>query len=183
VIITREQLKEVTGYDYYNEDIIQTKIAYKFFKDKVYPLGNIVSFTAPATQFSNMVHFCIELPTTSIWGGVVFQRLYNTIIAEMLSELVGSSVEVEDGELFIRKEFTSQGVIISRGKVSISSITERQRNVLIHIGISILANKNAPVYTYSTNINDDQIKRLQSQCIEAFYHTVLSIFISTTRIG
>jgi hypothetical protein len=191
MIITREQLKEVTGCDYYDGSILNRKFAYKFLQSKIHPLGNIITFISPANKHTDltqgsfasesMVHFCVEIPNLDILGGVSFQRLYNTIIAEILSRFVDAPTEVDDGNIFIRKEFSNKGIIISRGKASVTNIVGKQDSVLIHTGINLVAGASAPVFAYSTELTPENTIKFQKACEDAFYQTIASMFLSASK--
>lgn len=199
MIVTREQVKQLTGCDYYNGSIIHSRFAYKFFRDKVSPIGNIVTFAAPAkveTEFmidledvlskdfiysKNMVHFCYELPTTNLFGGVAFQRLYNSMIGDILSKTIERDVEVEGDDIFVRHEFQNKGIIIARGKASVSIVAEKQGAIVGHTGINIEAGEEAPSFAYSTGMSAEDVLKFQKECIDAFYNTTRSIFIATTK--
>jgi hypothetical protein len=200
MIITREKLNEMTGCDYYNGSIIHSRFAYKFFRDKTHPVGNIVTFVAPAiveTEFmidledviskdfiysENMIHFCFELPTTNLWGGVAFQRLFNSIIGDVLAGVINKPVEVDGDDIFIREDFVNRGIAHVRGKSSVSIVAEKQGAILGHTGINITAGDKAPTFAYSTNMNPAQVEAFQMKCIEVFYQTAHSIFIATTKV-
>lgn len=200
MIITREKLNEVTGCDYYDGRVIHSRFAYKFFRDKVHPVGNIITFAAPAkveNEFmidledvlskdfiysENMIHFCYEIPNVNLWGGIAFQRLFNTYIGDLLAGIIKAPVEVEGDDIFIRKEFNNKGVVIARGKASVSIATEKNGAVLGHTGINITAGSNAPSFAYSTNMSDAEVKEYQTKCVEIFYDTIYSIFVATTKV-
>lgn len=200
MIVTRENLKEITGVDYYDGSVIHSRFAYKFFRDKVLPIGNIVAFDSPTIVEADhmidlediitkdfiysdmMVNFIYEIPTTNLWGGVAFQRLYNSIIGNILADTIKEQVEVDGDDIFIRKEFTNKGIIITRGKSSVSIVTEKQGAILGHTGINIYAGEKAPAFAYSTNMSAEQSHIFKQKCVEAFYQTAHSIFVATTKV-
>jgi hypothetical protein len=200
MIVTREQLKEVTGVDYYDGSIIHNRFAYKFFRDKTHPVGNIITFVSPTIveadnmidledvitkdfiYSDSMVNFCFELPTTNLWGGVAFQRLYNSIIGNILADIIKEQIEVDGDDIFVRKEFTNKGIVITRGKSSVSIVTEKNGAILGHTGINVKAGEKAPAFAYSTNMSPLEVEEFQKKCIEAFYQTAHSIFIATTKV-
>lgn len=184
----------------YNGAFIHERFAYKYFRDKTLPIGNIVSFIAPAkveTAFmvdvedrlandfiysEKMVHFCYELPLANLWGGVAFQRLYNTMLGDLIADICKIPVEIEGDDIFVRKEFSAGGVIIARGKASVSIVTERQGAIVGHTGINIVAGDKAPSFAYSTNMTPEQALDFQRKAIEVFYQTVNSVFIATSKV-
>lgn len=200
MIITRDQLKEVTGVDYYDGSVIHSRFAYKFFRDKTHSIGDIVTFVSPtvveadnmidledviAKDFiysDSMINFCIELPTTNLWGGVAFQRLYNSVIGGILADIIKKEVEVDGDDIFVKDEFTKKGIVIMKGKASVSIASEKQGAILIHTGINISAGDKAPSFAYSTNMTPEQVREFQNKCIEAFYQMAHSIFIATSKV-
>jgi hypothetical protein len=186
--------------DIYDGSLIHSRFAYKFFRDKVIPIGNIVAFVAPMkveTEFmvdledvlskdfiysEKAVNFCYELPLVNLWGGVAFQRLYNSMIADTLAKTIQSPIEVSGDDIFVCKEFTQGGIVQTRGKASVSIVCERQGAVLGHTGINIIAGKEAPAFAYSTNMTDEQAENFMKECIKTFYQTVNSIFIATSKV-
>lgn len=200
MIVTREKLKEVTGVDYYDGSVIHSRFAYKFFRDKVHPVGNIVTFVSPTKveadfmcdlediitkdfiYSDSMINIIYELPCTNLWGGVAFQRLYNSIIGGILADIIGLQVEVKGDDIFIVKEFSNKGEVLQKGKASVSIVTDKQGAILGHTGINIIAGNEAPAFAYSTNLTSEQAVEFQRKCIEAFYQTAQSIFIATTKV-
>ena len=47
MIVNRTELKQVTGVDYYDGNLIHKPFAYYFFRNKILPIGNIIVFRAP----------------------------------------------------------------------------------------------------------------------------------------
>lgn len=101
MIITREQLKEVTGVDYYDGSIIHERFAYKFFKKEINAVGNIVAFISPMEVTDNLIdledslnkdyiyselamNFIMEIPRIDSFAGVAFQRLLNMQVGSLL---------------------------------------------------------------------------------------------------
>jgi len=78
--------------DFLKDSFIKERFAYKFFKEKVHPTGNIVSFRCatdimlPVTndriRSYDAIHFCWEIPNVQAFGGVVFQRHFLSFIGE-----------------------------------------------------------------------------------------------------
>ena len=200
MILSRPEVKKAFDVDYYDGSMIHSRFAYKVLRDKVTPAGNIISFVAPATveteymidledviqqdfiYSENMVHFCYELPLTNLWGGVAFQRLFNTIMADILGNVIQKPIEVSGDDIFVHDEFVKEGVTLPKGKASVSIVTECRGAILGHTGINISAGYKAPSFAYSTNMTDEQAQQFQQKCIEAFYQTVHSLFVATTKV-
>jgi len=199
MIVTQKTLKEITGCDYYDGSILHSRFAYRFFRDKVLAIGNIIAFISPTKVIENlvdvedamtkdyiysekMINLCYELPIPNLWGGVAFQRLYNSIVSDILSEQISANIDVIGDDIFVKKEFTQGGIVQTRGKASVSIVCERQGAILGHTGINIVAGKEAPAFAYSTNMTDEQAYIFMKQCINVFYETIGSLFIATTKV-
>lgn len=185
--------------DIYDGSLIHSRFAYKFFRDKVIPTGNIVGFIAPMrVTADNMldledilskdyiysdraINLCYEIPCTNLWGGVAYQRLFSSIIGNILAKYLNADVEIDGDDIFVKKEFTKNGIVQLKGKASVSIVTEKQGAILGHVGININAGNEAPPFAYSTNLTDNQAEGFMKDCIEAFYDSTQSIFVATTK--
>lgn len=193
MIINRDQLKEITGSDYYCGKAIHDRFAYKFYKKDVGPLGNIVSFIAPMEVTDNLIdledslnkdfiysekamNFIMEIPNQNIWGGVLFQRLLNAQVGSLLCEKYLKAEGYVDGDDIMIKE----GQRYKKASVSIAA--EKNGAVLIHLGINIDAGTRAPDFAYSTNLSDDQAYEFIAD-VEGIFHSIIQdVFVATTKI-
>lgn len=200
MILDRIQLKNIFGVDYYNGEQIHTRFAFRVYRDKVIPTGNIIAFVSPTIVESehmidlqdlldkdfiysdSMVNFCWELPLTNLYGGVCFQRLYCSMLGDMLAGIIKKNISVCGDDIFVEEEFKKNGIIIPRGKASVSIACERNGAILGHTGINIVAGEKAPDFAYSTNMNTNQTLDFMNKAIDAFYQTTQSIFIATSKI-
>ncbi len=183
----------------YDGSLIHKRFAYEHFREKVLATGNIVAFVAPmqvetdfmvdvedrlANDFiysEKAINFCYELPLTNLYGGICFQRLYNSMLADILAKSIEADIEVDGDDIMVCKEFTQGGVTQLRGKASVSIVCERGGVVLGHTGINITAGKKAPAFAYSTNMTDEQANAFMKQSIEAFYRTTMDVFVASTK--
>jgi len=199
MILNREQIKNIFGVDYYDGSQIHSRFAYKCFRDQVQPVGNIMAFVSPTEVTTNlidledaitkdyifsekMINFCYEIPNIDLWGGIAFQRLYNSYIGDILSNTIQAPVEVDGDDIFVKKEFTQGGVVQLRGKASVSIVHKIQDAVVGHTGINIIAGKKAPAFAYSTNMTDEQSDKFMKDCMLVFYQTSKDIFIASTKV-
>ena len=189
----------ITDQTIYNGDFIHQRFAYKYFRDRTLPIGNIVSFVAPVEVTINlidledslendyiysdsMVNFCWEIPNLDPFGAVCFQRLFNTTIANILHKIINKPIEMKGDDIMVHSEFTQGGVIQQKGKASVS-ITYSKDNIAIgHTGVNVVAGKKAPAFAYSTNLTPEQTVQFQNAVIDQFYAMVDNIFIATTKI-
>ena len=193
MIITRDQLKEVTGSDYYCGKAIHERFSYKFFKKEVNPLGNIVSFIAPMTVTDHLIdledslnkdfiysdsamNFIMEIPNQKIWGGVLFQRLLNAQVGSLLCTKYLQTEGYVDGDDIMVKWGDEHK------KASVSIAAEKNGAVLIHLGINIDAGKRAPEFAFSTNLPEDTAYEFMTEVESIFYSILESVFIATTKI-
>lgn len=183
----------------YDGSFIHKRFAYKYFRDRTLPIGNIVSFIAPVEVTLNlidledslekdyiysdsMVNFCWEIPNLDPFGAVCFQRLFNTAIANILHKQTGKMIQMKGDDLIVHAEHNQGGIIQQQGKASVS-ITYSKENVAIgHTGINIVAGKHAPAFAFSTNLTPEQAEQFQKAVIDQFYSMVDNIFIATTKV-
>lgn len=199
MILTRDDVKKIFGVDHYDGSQIHSRLAYKCFRDKVLPIGNIIAFVSPTIVTDNlidledaitkdyihsesMINFCYELPLANLWGGVAFQRLFNCMLGDLIANEIKVNTEIVGDDIFILNEFTQGGVTQLRGKSSVSIVCERQGAILGHTGINIVAGKDAPAFAYSTNMTKEQATNFMNNAIKIFYETANSIFIATSKV-
>lgn len=183
----------------YDGSFIHKRFAYKYFRDKTLPIGNIVSFVAPVEVTLNlidledslekdyiysesMVNFCWEIPNLDPFGAVCFQRLFNTAIANILYKSINKTIEMKGDDIMVHAEHNQGGILQTKGKASVS-ITYSKENVAIgHTGVNVVAGKKAPAFAFSTNLTPEQTIRFQNDVINQFYSMVDNIFIATTKV-
>jgi uncharacterized protein len=201
MIITREQLKEITNCDYYDGNALHARFAYKFFRKNTLPIGNIIAFRAPmvveaagmidsedilANDYiysDDAINFLWEIPNLDPIGAVAFQRLLNTQIANILSaKYLKAPIEVDGDDLIVHKEHNQGGVTQMKGKCSVS-ITYSNNNVALgHTGINIDAGKKAPAFAYSTKLGKEESEEFMKDVVELFYAMSEDIFLATTKV-
>ena len=183
----------------YDGSFIHKRFAYKYFRDRTLPIGNIVSFAAPVEVTLNlidledslekdyiysdsMVNFCWEIPNLDPFGAVCFQRLFNTAIANILHKIINKPIEMKGDDIMVHAEHNQGGIVQQKGKASVS-ITYSKENVAIgHTGVNVTAGKRAPAFAYSTNLTPVQTEQFQKAVIDQFYSMVDNIFIATTKV-
>jgi len=190
----------ITDQKIYDGSFIHTRFAYKYYRDRVLPIGNIVSFIAPVEVTLNlidledslekdyifsesMVNFCWEIPNLDPFGAVCFQRLFNTAIANTLYKIINKPIEMKGDDIMVHAEHNQGGIVQQKGKASVS-ITYSKDNVAIgHTGVNITAGKSAPAFAFSTKLNPEQAEKFQKSVNEQFYQMVDNIFIATCKIS
>ena len=191
----------VSDIELYDGNLIHSRFAYKFFRNKTLPIGNILAFRAPMLveaegmidnedllnndfiYSDSAINFVWEIPGLNSFGAVAWQRLFNTQIANILStQYLNAPIEVDGDDLMVHKEFEQHGIIQAKGKCSVS-ITYSKDNVAIgHTAINIVAGKRAPAFAYSTHLNEDQQQGFMKDVIDAFYAMNDDMFIATTKL-
>lgn len=189
----------ITDQKIYDGSFIHTRFAYKYYRDRVLPIGNIVSFIAPVEVTLNlidledslekdyifsesMVNFCWEIPNLDPFGAVCFQRLFNTAIANTLYKIINKPIEMKGDDIMVHAEHNQGGIVQQKGKASVS-ITYSKDNVAIgHTGVNIIAGKSAPAFAFSTKLTPEQAEKFQKSVNEQFYQMVDNIFIATTKV-
>ena len=193
MIINREQLKELTGSDYYCGKALHERLAYKLYKKEVNPLGNIISFVAPMLVTDHLIdledslnkdyiysdsamNFLMEIPGKDLWGGILFQRLLNAQVGSVLcGNYLQTSGFVDGDDIMVETEDGPK-------KASVSIAAEKNGAVLIHLGININAGERAPDFAYSTNLSEDQAYQFMSEVEDIFNSILADVFVATTKI-
>lgn len=185
----------------YTGPLLHNRFAYRYFKERVLPQGNIIAFRAPAKveasgmidmedvlngdfiYSDDMMHFLYEIPILSDpFGAVAFQRLYNSLIANTLSvAYVNAPIEMKGDDLLVHKPFTQNGVEQLKGKASVSIVHVKNGVTLGHTGINVSAGKAAPVFAFSTNLTDNQVENFMNDCINIFYSLVEDLFVASAK--
>ncbi len=185
----------------YDGDLIHHRFAYKHFRDRTLPIGNIVAFRSPMLveadgmideediikgEFiysDDAINFCWEIPNLDSFGAVAYQRLLNTQIAHILSsKYLNAPIELDGDDMIVHQEHTQGGIIQNKGKCSVSITYTKDGAALGHTGINIQAGDRAPTHAFSTGLRDDQIEPFMRDVIDLFYAINDDMFIATTKI-
>jgi len=202
MIISRDELKQITSFDYYQGNLIHEPFAYKVFREKTLPIGNIIAFRAPmkvetdgmidledvlAHDFiysDDAISFCWEIPNLCPFGATSFQRLFNTQIANILYRYIQKPIEMDGDDILVHNEFEgSDGTIQKKGKASVSITYSRNNTALGHTAINVKAGRTAPNFAYSTNLSEEQCNDFMKNVIDCFYQITDDIFLSTRKIN
>ena len=182
----------------YSGNLIHSSFAYSILREDVLAIGNIIAFRAPMEVTDNLVdledalekdyiysddaiNFCMELPNVDMFGAVCFQRLFNTQIANILSEIIGKHIKMKGDDIMVQAEHNQGGIVQQQGKASVSIACVRNGAALIHTGINITAGNKAPAFAYSTKLTDDQANEFMNRVINTFYEITDNIFVATAK--
>jgi len=181
----------------YDGSLIHSRFGYTYFRDTYPATGCIVSFRGKMNVTTNLidkedllnndfifsedaVNFCWEIPNMCALGGVAFQRLFCTYIANTLSVLLSQA------NTPIELNVMGDDLMVSVGegkfqKASVSISTEKNGAVLGHLGINIIAGSKAPSFAYSTNLTDEQVITFIEHVEKVFAELTQSLFVATTK--
>jgi hypothetical protein len=185
----------------YDGALLHSRFAYKFFRERALPIGNIIAFRAPMNveaegmidsedvlnndyiYSDDAINFLWEIPNLDPFGAVAWQRLFNTQIANILStKYINAPIEVNGDDLIVHKEHTQGGITQQKGKCSVS-ITYSNNNIALgHTGINVSAGKKAPAFAFSTNLTNEQANLFMKDIIDLFYSMNDDIFIATSKV-
>ena len=191
----------VNNIDIYDGELLHGRFAYKFFRNKTLPIGNILAFRAPmkveadgmidledtlANDYiysEDALNFLWEIPNMNELGAVAWQRLFNTQIANILStKYLKAPIEVDGDDLMVHKEHQQHGIIQPKGKCSVSITYCVNGTALGHTAINVTAGNRAPAFAYSTGLDDNSCDSFMKDVIDMFYSMNDDMFLATTKI-
>jgi hypothetical protein len=184
----------------YDGEILHNRFAYRYFRNKTLPIGNILAFRAPMlveadgmideedvlkNEFiysDDAINFLWEIPYLDSFGAVAYQRLFNTQLANILHGYIKAPIEMDGDDVIVHKEHEQHGIVQPKGKCSVSITHVKGEAALGHTGINIKAGRKAPAHAYSTGLDDQQAEQFMRDVIDLFYGLNDDIFIATTKI-
>lgn len=175
----------------YDGSLIRRRFAYKFFKNKTLPIGNIIAFRCPVnilndetindTCFDDAINFCWELPNIDCFGSVCFQRLFNTQIAHLLSvKFLKKEIEVNGNSFLVKQPYKKNGITIPSGRINVSYGIQRNNVSLSYTGINIKTESGTDIY--DTGLSDENSIMFMRDVVDMFYQTSDSIFIDSSKL-
>lgn len=191
-------IKDIKVYD---GKLLHSRFAYRFFRERTLPIGNIIAFRAPMKvevegmidsedvlnndyiYSDDAINFLWEIPYLDSFGAVAWQRLFNTQIANILStKYLKAPIEVDGDDLIVHKEHNQGGVTQPKGKCSVSITYTKNGTALGHTGINISSGKKAPAFAFSTNLTNEEAESFMKEVVELFYRLNDDIFIATSKV-
>jgi len=184
----------------YDGEILHNRFAYRYFRNKTLPIGNIIAFRSPMlveaagmideedvlkNEFiysDDAINFLWEIPYLDAFGAIAYQRLFNTQLANILHKYIQAPIEMDGDDIIVHKEHEQHGIVQPKGKCSVSITHVKNGAALGHTGINIKAGRRAPAHAYSTNIDDTHVDAFMREVIDMFYGLNDDIFIATTKI-
>jgi hypothetical protein len=184
-----------------NNDLIENKFAYHMFKEKTYRGGNIIAFVSKVEIINKTsklyadeaINFLWEIPDITPMAAVCVQRLFSSIVGNILSntKFLNTKVEIDEEKIIIHKEHNQGDIIQPHGQASLNDLNFVNTTGIGYLGIYTQAGSQAPAFAYSTKMTDDTISghpnctrrsEFMVDCIKEFYGMMQSVFISTSRI-
>ena len=172
MILNEEQIKTITNQErVYQCGLINHRFSHLFLGEDISPLGNTIAFETKveigSLTLEKALIVCGELPNTSMFGGVCFQRLYATQIGSLLSVFTGKEC------------FIDESCIFADGKQASLSITNKVKDsVLFHIIFPI----ETPIKELDKLVLiDEKMMEFKTNCEDSFKHLTKSIFLETQR--
>ena len=184
----------------YDGELLHHRFAYRYFRNKVLPIGNIIAFRSPMlveadgmideedvlkNEFiysDDAINFLWEIPGLEMFGAISYQRLFNTQLANILHQYIKAPIEMDGDDVIVHKEHEQHGIVQPKGKCSVSITHTKNGAALGHTGINIKAGNRAPAFAYSTNLSDNDATSFMKEVIDMFYGLNDDIFIATTKI-
>ena len=190
----------IIDQDIYDGALIHKRFAYEYFRKDVSPVGNIVAFRAPMEVKDNLIdledtltddfisskdaiNFCWEIPNMCPLGAVAFQRLFNTAVAQIISDYIKLPISMKGDDLMVIDKFTgSDGEERDEGKLSVSITYSKENVTLGHTAINIDAGKDAPGFAYSSNLSDEDAEGFMIKVCNYFNYEIRDQFVATTKV-
>jgi hypothetical protein len=177
-----------------NNSVVENKFAFRYFKEKTNRIGNIISFLAPvkienskeSLYAEEAINFLWEVPDVSVISAICIQRIFSSVIGNVLStpNFLNSKVEINEEKIIVHKEHTQGGVVQPYGQVSLNYLKYINNTCIGYLGIYIKAgNESVTPYAFSTNLKDSNvITQFMMDGSKEFYRMMQSIFLSSSRI-
>lgn len=172
MILTTEQTQFLCKpASYYECQLIKRRFAYEFFGNNIFPLGSIVSFSAPVKIgpliLESALVFACELPNIDSFGGVCFYRLFNAQLGTILSDLIQKDCFVNDDSLFVEDK-----------QLTINITNTIKSSVLGHIIVPLNYHQEE---LFVLTLSEEDVLAFQEKVIANFKQLLYNIFIETQR--
>lgn len=177
MILTNDQLllgKIVEEDGLYDCRLVMQQFSYRLLGEEVSPLGNIICFESPTAVgplvMSNALVLAGELPNTSMFGAVCFQRLYATQLGSLFSLITGKEAYVDDSCIF------TDGL-----QASVTLLNKVKDSVIFNIIFPIEMQTEGMDTFNMLALEEQHLADFKHNAIESFKHLTKSIFVETRR--
>ena len=172
MILSEQQIQAISNESgIYQCSLVKRRFAHLFFRDDISPFGNIIAFESKIEIGPLCLDKALviggEIPSTSMFGGVCFQRLYATQLGSLLSVLTGKECFVDESCIF------ATGL-----QASLSVINKIKDSVVFHLIFPIDTDLNE---FSKLTLTDEDMQAFKANAIESFKHLSKSVFLETQR--
>jgi transcription antitermination factor NusA-like protein len=101
----------------------------------------------------------------------------NTNIANILYKYINKPITVKGDDIMVRVDESD-----NYKKASVSITYSKEHVAIGHTGINIRAGESAPLFAYSTELNETDTKSFIDDVCKTFYIMVEDMFIATTKV-
>ena len=122
-------------------------------------------------QGSNMLHFIFEIFDRNLITGVFLQRLFASIVIDVLHDNTESKKFLREGD----------DIYYGKKKLSISIASNSSRSTMIHFAVNI-SNKGTPVPTCSLSDFSIEAKDFANECLRKIQKEYVSICEATVKV-
>lgn len=188
-------IKQLNKYDGL---MLHNRFAFRYFGNACNPIGDIIIFRGEMEVLKegmidqedvlneafiwseDAINILWEMPILGAdpFGAVCYQRLFNSRLAELLSQkkYLNQAIVIDGDDIYIK---LPNGTL---GKASVSITHVKDHAALGHTGINIHAGSKAPSIAYSTGLSSEQIQCFCEEVISMFYDMNRDMFIATAKI-
>lgn len=156
----------------YEGSLLTQQFAYKFYENQVSPIGNVISFSAPASigpvNIEEAIIVAGELQHMNSFGTIAFQRLYATQLGSLLANWTEKDYYVQEGCLYCEDK-----------QVSLTLANKVKDSGIFHMIF--------PIVMYQEHLNvhpivlEEYLEPFVSEITNSFNYLVNSIFIGSCR--
>lgn len=182
----------IEDYKLFDGKFLKERFAYNVFGySRTLAIGNIISFVGTLnyrekdkfTAADECINFCLELPNYNCTSGVLFNRLFLTNVAQIVStNYLNCPVQVSQQNLIVEKEHENGGIVQKNGLLSVNMCSSFNNCFLIYLGLYNKSGESAPPRAFSMNLNLEKSKKLMEEVNQSFYFLSNDIFINTSNV-
>lgn len=182
----------VDNINVFDGKFLKEKFIFNIFGySRTLAIGNIVSFLGGLDyrekdnflKAEHCINFCIELPRYDSLSGVLFNRLFLTNVAQILStNYLNVPIEVSQNKLIVNKDHEHRGIIQKNGIVSVNLLSQINDTFIIYLGLYNKCGEEAEPRAFSMNLSKDDCEKLMNEINESFYFLSNDVFLNTCYV-
>ena len=168
---------------------LKERFAYNVFGySRTLAIGNIISFYGGLNYrvkdkficADECLNFCLELPKYDLLSGVLFNKLFITNVAQILTTTyLNAPVQVSQNTLIVEKEHVKNGYFQKNGIVSVNLFSYVNGAFLIYLGLYNKGGESANARAFSMELNEEKSKNLMEEINQSFYFLSNDAFLGT----